>query len=74
MKTKTEFNRVCGIVSPKTPMKMPAEHTQSNQNMLLFFFLSFSGFISPCVLRPQKLFFGFGCGAGFGRPLLKKLL
>lgn len=30
-------------------------------NMLLFFFLSFSAFVSLCVLSPQKLFFALGC-------------
>jgi hypothetical protein len=45
-----------------------------NQNMLLFFFFSFSAFVSLCVLNPQKLFFGFATGCGLGKPLLKKLL
>jgi hypothetical protein len=42
--------------------------------MLLFFFFNFSAFVSLCVLKPQKLFFGFATGCGRGRPLLKKLL
>jgi hypothetical protein len=29
--------------------------------MLLFFFFNFSALVSLCVLKPQKLFFTFGC-------------
>ena len=45
-----------------------------NQNMLLFFFFSFSAFVSLCVLNPQKLFLVLACGAAIAGPLPKKLL
>jgi hypothetical protein len=42
--------------------------------MLLFFFFNFSALGSLDFPSPQKLFFAFICGCGFGSPLLKKLL
>ena len=69
----------CGIIAypylmlPKR-LQNAARKVVKIQNMLLFFFFSSSVFVSLCVRNPQKLFFGFACSAGFGRPLLKKLL
>jgi hypothetical protein len=70
--------RVPGIVkhgSVETP-SMPHSNAgdAAYQNMLLFFFFSFSALVSLCDLSPQKLFFAFGCSRGAGKPLLKKLL